>query len=281
MSKLAFVTLSTLVLVSWAYPTVNDVVPEEMLLNPSPTASFLESIKDKSADEVMKMTQTLLRQEPESIKALNDAIGVIIQDVVTSHKASQKLINEEIDSYATCAAMPLVDADANANAANKVKLVDATLKELSDAQTGDIDYDFGQDTTQSAIAADGLKTAIDAYKQVFDDAYSRSQMAQTKADEAQTASDKADEAATAANHQCYCAARKAYDDVCTAAKESNKNDKANIKHFQMIQCVMTEFGGENRESAFTTCAGKTFDDEVVTLDYRKSDAELDASITCE
>merc|ERR1719181_397074 len=125
MSKLAFVTLSTLVLVSWAYPTVNDVVPEEMLLNPSPTASFLESIKDKSADEVMEMTQTLLRQEPESIKALNDAIEVIIHDVVTSHKASQKLINEEIDSYATCAAMPLVDADANANAANKVKLVDA------------------------------------------------------------------------------------------------------------------------------------------------------------
>merc|ERR1712010_120867 len=242
-------------------------------------STFLDSTKDKSDDEVFQMVQTLLRAEPDSILALNDAIDTVIMDVVKSHKASQKLINEEIDTYATCAAMPLVDADANENAANKFLLIEPAQKDQDDAATGEIDYDFGEDATQSAIAAAGVKTAIDAYKKVFDDAYNRRETAQNNYDAAQTSSDKADEAATAANHQCHCAARTAYDNVVAAAMESNKNDKANLKHFQMIQCVMTEFAKDTKEEgAFDTCKGKTFDDKVVEIDFRASDAKLPSAV---
>merc|ERR1719305_61254 len=178
MFKLALVTFSALVLVSLADPTVDDVVPE-----------------------VMHMVQALLRKEPESIMALNEAIETIIADVIASHQASQKLINEEVDAFATCAAMPLVDKDANQNAANKFLLIEPAQKEQDNVSTGEIDYDFGEDETQSAIATAGVKTAIDAYKKVFDDAYNRRETAQGNYDAAQTSSDNADKAATAASNQ--------------------------------------------------------------------------------
>lgn len=185
-------------------------------------------------------------------------------------------------SLSTRRSTPLVDAEANDNAANKFLLIEPAQKEQDDAATGEIDYDFGEDATQSAIAAAGVKTAIDAYKKVFDDAYNRRETAQNNYDAAQMSSDNADEARTAANHQCYCAAKKAYDDVVQAAQESNKNDKANLKHFQMIQCVMAEFAKDTKEEgAFTTCQGKDYDAKVVEMDYRADDAKLDSSVTCE
>ena len=223
-----------------------------------------------------------LEEEPDNIKALNEAIDDIIEDFVNAHKASQKLIDTEIDAYVNCRAMPLVDTDANENAANKFLLIAPAQKEQDDASTGEIDYDFGEDATQSAIAAAGVKTAIDAYKKVFDDAYNRRETAQSNYDAAQEASDKADETKKAAAHQCYCAARKAYEDVKKSVEESNKNVITNLKHFQMIQCVMAEFAKGNKEGeAFNTCGKKTFDDKAEEIDYREKDAELDSSIVCE
>ena len=215
-------------------------------------------------------------------QALNEAIGDIINDIMESHEASQRLINESINAFIKCESTPSVDADANENAANKFQLIEPAQKELDDASTGEIEYDFGEDTTTSAIAAEGVKTAIDAYKKVFDDAYDRREAAQNDYDAAQEASDKADETKKAAARQCYCAARKAYEDVKKSVEESNKNVMTNLKHFQMIQCVMAEFAKGNKEGeAFNTCGKKTFDDKAEEIDYREKDAELDSSIVCE
>ena len=181
-----------------------------------------------------------MEQEPGSIKALNDAIDAIITDVVAGHNASQKLIIVEIDSYKKCKAMPLVDADANENAAVlKDKMIHNKLAVQWVPAEGTIKYRFdaGGGPDESEAEANRVEDSIDKRKEKFDAALNLFKISKIQADDAELLAFKLDDAMKKAKHDCFCAARKAYDAVAEAAKKSNVNDRENLKHFRMSDCL--------------------------------------------
>merc|ERR1712072_79307 len=94
--------------------------------------------------------------------------------------------------------------------------------------------------------------------------------------------DDADAARLLLQRQAYCGYKQEYDRKRCSTDKGAATRAANIKHFKMIECVMTEFGAGTKEAdAFTKCGAKDYSSYVADLNYqnRESDAKLADEIT--
>jgi len=231
--------------------------------------------------QVVELVMAQAVQKPETIKTLTEAIDTIIDQVVKRSEDQQELLDNEVEVLSNCSQIPTIDATANQKAADAKTKISPAQDEVDKHSTGTLSVNFGDDPTSSSIERTTARLKIDKYKENVDKAFQALDLSEENYKLAQEASDRLDQLALEKNQGCQCVAKKGYKGIKKTAVDATKNILADLVHFSLIKCVMTQFGDDKKEqAAFEKCMDdankKTLVDfGLVELDYKESEVQLD------
>jgi hypothetical protein len=277
------VTLSAIALVASATPSAELLKRAGQSIDPM--SSFLERVpavlhrKDGRTPE--QVAQLALQVQPDTINTLNDALDTIIDQVVARAEDQQALVDTEVELFANCSQTATTDPEVTAKVTSTQAKIEPAENEVEASATGSLAFDFGKDSTTSAIEATRFKETIGARKTGFDEAHSDLEAAKSEAKLAQDAADKFAQIAKETVKTCLCGAHKNYKAVKETAQKATKNILADLTHFSLIKCVMKQRADNATDTAFQTCMDKAKDKTLVDfglveMDFKESEAQLDA-----
>merc|ERR1711966_309111 len=277
------VTLSAIALVASATPSAELLKRAGQSIDPM--SSFLERVpavlhrKDGRTPE--QVAQLALQIQPDTIKPLNDALDTIIDQVVARAKDQQALVDTEVELFANCSQTATTDPEVTAKVTSTQAKIEPAKNKVQASATGSLAFNFGKDSTTSAIEATRVKETIGARKTGFDEAHGVLEAAKSEAKLAQDVADKFAQIAKETGQTCLCGAHKNYKAVKETAQKATKNILADLTHFSLIKCVMKQRADNATDAAFQTCMDKAknktlFDFGLVKMDFKESEAQLDA-----